>query len=153
MRLTATIIEGYEAYIDIRSDQGDYWVVVPALRDETTGTTPKFGCIDAAARAIKAYDLAQRKGFSNPTAYIEWAGQVRTVTVTSVSADGTAAWIRREIGNDTGRREKVSMSRLFADHLQLAEIIDRKQRADKQYVEEIAAAKRWEPEFAAMGVA
>jgi hypothetical protein len=137
-----TTIEGHDAWIDTMDDRGEYRVVVPALRDPS-GAAQRFGSVQGAAAAIRKYDLAQRKGFVNPTAFIDSRGVVFAVTVTSISQDGLECWVSYA----TGSREKQRIDRLYESRDEVQAIIDRQREHAAEITAMWRGAKRWEPKF------
>jgi len=111
-----TTYNGHEIIARVHSD-GSINYLTEAIQEQGKyySSAKEFTSLKACEAAIDKYDLSLRKEFTNTTAYtIEPGyhgapGGVDAVTVTSITSDGTEAWIKTA----KHERRKVTLTSLY----------------------------------------
>jgi hypothetical protein len=138
-------LEGLTVRVNVPFEGGQYEVTVgngyDSTPDEFKGKV--FRSLEATVKAIRAYNLTLRKSFTNPVAYVmRHRNETEQVRVTSVTENGRECWITGEQG-----REKVAITRLFADAVSVGKAIAT-EAAHRQAIQDAwAAVPVWRPEF------
>lgn len=126
-------INGHTVRVSFRGDRAMFTI------EELPGS--RFESFEKLENAVQAHDLETRKDFANKEAVCFSYGSLQVVEVTSISANGKDAWIKKN-----GKREKVSRNDLFADMVQVLEVRDEEIRLKRQIEELWKTAARWEPQ-------
>ncbi len=134
-----TTIEGIPVTVSVSHDHSLYEVRIEGLEYGDALKRP-FNTTEAAEAAIAAYNLSLRKGFTNPAAYRRGGEEVR---VTSICDGGRGCWIVRA----DGRREKASLSSLYASADEVASASQREREIRDEIVQLWDNAARWTPEW------
>lgn len=115
--------------------------VIFTARDVLEGR--RFDSEDMIVAALKAYDLASRKAFDNPEAFVadHNRGAYARVVVTSICPGGKECWIKR---GDV--REKRYLADLFADREEVEAALQLEGDSLAKIREAWAAVRRWGPE-------
>ena len=133
-----TTIEGIPARVTIVNGSCMYSVRVCETEDMSFNRS--FDTIEAAETAVKRYNLSQRKGFTNPTAFRRGGEQVQ---VTSICDGGKECWIVRA----DGRREKTSLVGLYSDAVAVHDAVQREKQLREDIVRLWNGVANWAPQW------
>lgn len=141
-----TEIEGLPVRVSVPFSGGTYMVKVIGsgggpegkLPDELT--VPEFRSLEAAEKAIKAYNLSLRKGFKNP---IAWTRRGEQLEVTSICEDGRSCWVKRA----SGSREKMGMAGLYSSAEAVSKAVIRESELRKEIEQAWEEVGSWKPEW------
>jgi hypothetical protein len=134
-----TTIEGIPVRVSVSHGHSLYEVRVTGV-EYGDALRRSFNTIEAAEKAIAAYNLSLRKGFTNPVAYRRGGEEVR---VTSICDGGHECWIVRA----NGEREKTSVASLYASADEVASASQREREIRDEIVRLWDNATRWAPEW------
>ena len=135
-----TEIEGMPVRVSVSHGHSLYEVRVLGEEDRSGKLGRPFSTMEAAEKAITAYNLSLRKGFTNPVAYRRGGEEVR---VTSICDGGRECWIVRAKGD----REKTSVASLYANADEVTSASQREREIRDEIVQLWDNAARWAPEW------
>lgn len=95
-------------------------------------------------KAVKSYDLENRKDFTNKTAYVRGfrgSDPVDKIEITSICPNGKEAWIKKH-----GERTKVFLSDVFTSQAEVSAAIAYESCRRAEIAANWQAVTRWAPQ-------